>query len=133
MRFQNAVLGLLPTMYLTTVMFNTSNKGYTYLSRFKSDVGDTVIVNSPTTGMTCVRVVSCEKKHLDVNAEYQYQLIIDKVDTTKHNEFMRSVNELTEEIHQKQQADRLKEVKKMFGIKKGDKLSKMLDAFRFDD
>ncbi len=60
-------------------------KLYTYKIRGKVAPGDTVVVESPFSGLTCVTVVSVdETPRLDLTASFTYKWVVQRVDKTEY-------------------------------------------------
>lgn len=78
---------------------------YNYLNiGERIQVGDCVIVNSPRDGLVIVPVVAIYNKREQCNYSGSMKYIVQKVDITKHNEFVlkqRRLNELKNKLKQK--------------------------------
>ncbi len=62
-------------------------KQYTYKIEGSCEVGDTVIVDSPYSGLTCVKVVNVDDEpRIDLNAEFTYKWVVQRVDTSAYRE-----------------------------------------------
>lgn len=84
---QRHLLALLQSGYTTIqVVFEGSNKPYTYKARGQIIADDYVVVNSPSKGLVICKVVGVDKTpRIDIDADFTYQWIVQKVDTTEYN------------------------------------------------
>lgn len=88
MSIQDKILLLTEGYTTVCVKFKeTDVKTYTY-KVMKSDnvvAGDSVVVNSPSQGLVVVTVVEAHvEPRIDINANFKYQWIVQKVDTTNY-------------------------------------------------
>lgn len=108
---QKHLLALLQSGYTTIeVLFNdsirdnlgsgsTKSKPYTYKARLDDNiqVGDRVIVDSPSKGMTVVEVIAVHKTaKIDLDAPFTYKWIVQKVDRTRYDETVAKEEEFLE-------------------------------------
>lgn len=88
MSIQDKILLLTEGYTTVNVRFKeTDTKTYTY-KVMKSDgvaAGDSVVVNSPSHGLVVVTVVEAHvEPRIDINANFKYQWIVQKVDTAAY-------------------------------------------------
>ena len=108
---QKHLLALLQSGYTTIeVVFNdsmqdrlgsgrTNTKAYTYKARLDDDieVGDHVVVDSPSKGLTVVEVTAVHKTaKIDLDAPFTYKWIVQKVDRTRYDETKAKEDEFLE-------------------------------------
>lgn len=112
---QKHLLALLQSGYTTIeVVFNDNgvkSKTYTYKARLEDNiqVGDRVVVDSPSKGMTVVEVTAVHKTaKIDLDAPFTYKWIVQKIDRTtydetqvKEAEFLETMMEV-ERVHQRE-------------------------------
>ena len=112
---QKHLLALLQSGYTTIeVVFNDNgakSKTYTYKARLEDNiqVGDRVVVDSPSKGMTVVEVTAVHKTaKIDLDAPFTYKWIVQKIDSTaydetqaKEAEFLETMMEV-ERVHQRE-------------------------------
>lgn len=85
MSIQDKILLLTEGYTTLTVQFQGSTKLYTYKVMLNEGVvaGDAVVVDSPSQGLVVVTVAEVHTyPHIDVNAGFKYQWIVQKVDTS---------------------------------------------------
>lgn len=99
------LLALLNTELKTVgVQFKDMNgeafgKVYTYKTDLELEVGDEVIVDAPSTGMTIVVVAEVHDiADLDEKASFEYKWIVGKVDTEAHEKRLEREEELAKEF-----------------------------------
>lgn len=74
-------------MYVVTVNYNTSHQSYAYLTDIEGiEKGDTLVVDSPSNGFTCVTVVSVEETVESVTKATKW--VVSKVDVAAYKERM---------------------------------------------
>ena len=112
------LLSLLQSGYTTVeVVFHDSMRGagsskpYTYKARLDDNivVGDHVVVDSPNTGLTVVKVTNVHKvAKIDLDAPFTYKWIVQKIDRTRYDEikaeeveFLDAMMEV-ERVHQRE-------------------------------
>lgn len=112
---QKHLLALLQSGYTTIeVVFNDNgvkSKTYTYKARLEDNiqVGDRVVVDSPSKGMTVVEVTAVHKTaKIDLDAPFTYKWIVQKIDRAaydetqaKEAEFLETMMEV-ERVHQRE-------------------------------
>lgn len=70
-------------------------KSYTYKTNLDLAVGDDVVVDAPSTGMTVVVVTAVHKTpRIDPQAAYEYKWIVTKVDKTAYEQLLAKDEEL---------------------------------------
>jgi len=85
MSIQDKILLLTEGYTTLTVQFQGSAKQYTYKVMMNEGVvaGDAVVVDSPSQGLVVVTVTEVHTyPHIDVNAGFKYQWIVQKIDTS---------------------------------------------------
>lgn len=85
----------------------SQSKTYTYKADLKDNiqVGDKVIVDSPTKGLHVVTVANVDKTpRIDVSAPFDYKWIVQKVDTTLYNERLKKEEEFLESMEEVERA-----------------------------
>lgn len=88
-------------------------KTYTYKARLEDNiqVDDTVVVESPTDGFVCVKVVAVDAvPDIDLDADFEYKWIVQKVDTTiyeKMNEKEKEFQLAMQEVERQKKRDEL--------------------------
>lgn len=85
---QRHLLSLLQEGYTTIqVEFEGSQKTYTYKAMGEIKEDDQVIVDSPFTGYTVVKVVGVDAfPRIDLDKEWTYKWIVQKIDDTEYKE-----------------------------------------------
>lgn len=72
-------------MYVVTVKYSTSIQGYAYLTDIEGiEKGDTLVVDSPSSGFTCVTVTSVEETAEAISNANKW--IVCKVDVAAYRE-----------------------------------------------
>lgn len=93
----------------------SQSKAYTYKAHLKDgvQVGDKVVVDSPSKGLSVVTVVAVDKTpRIDVHAPFDYKWIIQKVDTSRYEEMLKKEEQFLEamaEVERAHQRQRLLE------------------------
>lgn len=83
----NGVIALMEDLIGVSVQFFGSTKFYAYLTnREDLEVGDSVVVNSPSSGMTIAKVVDVGIDFELQPRGYTYKFIVDKVNTGAYDE-----------------------------------------------
>lgn len=83
------------------------SKTYTYKADLKDNiqVGDKVIVDSPSKGLHVVTVVGVDKTpRIDVSAPFTYKWIVQKVDTARYDEMLKKEEEFLEAMAEVERA-----------------------------
>lgn len=96
---------LLLTEGYTTIVVNFpgSTNPYTYKAMIDECIidGDAVVVNSPSKGLTVVTVTEVHATpQIDINSNFVYQWIVQKVDTTKYKKRKELEDRLAESLLQ---------------------------------
>lgn len=109
---------------------NLSPKQYSYMSTIDLAPGDEAIVDSPFGGYKVVVVEEVTKKLVDLSADFDYKLIVQRVDVEANATRLKVIKELQDELieHERQRA--LAEFKSYLGLKEGDKLSSLVELLR---
>lgn len=92
-------------MKTVTVKFNTSSTLYAYLTDIEGiEIGDTLVVDSPTSSYTCVKVVSVEETVESIEKATKW--VVCKVDTAAYRERLEKIEKrklLTAKLKKMQQ------------------------------
>jgi len=105
---------------LLSVKFEKSEKSYHYKAPLAWNIqeGDTVVVESPYSGYTCVKVTGVDNEPIiDVNAGYSYKWVVQKVDPSQylaHGEkeklFYKHLNRLRNKALAENELNRMREM-----------------------
>lgn len=94
MNKNNVAIAMFETAKAVEVTFARSGGKYTYMTlRDDLEVGDKVVVDTPQAGLTVVAVTKVDADW-DIDAQFNYKFIVDKVNTTQHAEIVESVEEV---------------------------------------
>lgn len=109
---------------------NLSPKAYSYLSSIDLAPGDEAVVNSPFGGYKVVVVEAVRPAAIDLDVEYNYKLIVQRVDKEADEARNAAIEELQFEINERERQKALRKIKKQFGLTKDSRLSKMVEALK---
>lgn len=98
---------------------------YTYKTELDLEVGDEVVVDSPSTGMTVVYVSQIhDLPQLDTQAPFQYKWVVSKVDRAGYDTRLETEADLEKEFavikHKQQRLNALNELKESLGVAFGE-------------
>ncbi len=78
-------------------------KDYTYKIMGPCSPGDTVVVDSPYSGLTCVKVISVdETPRIDLGADFTYKWVVQRVDTSAYKEMLEKEEAFTSQVEEVQ-------------------------------
>jgi len=122
----NLIAALSTTLTTVGIQFKDANglpfgRTYTYKTDLELKVGDEVVVDAPSTGLTVVVVSEVHTlADIDANAAYKYKWVVTKVDLDAHEERLAKEDELAEEFAKIQQKvtrmRKIKELKEALGF-----------------
>lgn len=135
MKIANLIAALSTTLTTVGVQYKDANgqafgKTYTYKTDLELEVGDEVIVDAPSTGLTVVVVTRLDSiADINENASYAYKWVVGKVDLEAHNSRLEKEEELAEEFAKVQQKvsrmRKIKELKEALGFKEDEKCEEL--------
>lgn len=107
----NIILAANPEFKFVRVQFNNSPKVYTYKTVLAIEVDDTVVVDTPTSGLTCAKVVEVAKlEEVDLD-RYDYKWIVQKVDLAHYEQVVEMSAQVKKTINDSRRAKIVKEAK----------------------
>jgi len=109
---------------------NLSPKQYSYMSTIELNSGDEAVVNSPYGGYKVVVVEEVTTATIDIDSHFDYKFIVQRVDKEADEKRQELIKELTFELNEMERQKALKKLRKHLGLRKGDKLSKLVDVLR---
>ncbi len=136
MNSRNIAIALLSENLKTVkVRFKWSNgelspKQYTYVSTIALEPGDEAVVNSPIGGYKVVVVEEVSGSLINPKADFDYKFIVQRVDKEADEARQEAIRALKFEINERERQRALKDLKKSLGLRKGDKLSRAVEAIR---
>lgn len=120
MKISNLIAALTTTLSTVGVQFKDANgvaygRTYTYKTDLELKVGDEVVIDAPSTGLTVVVVAEVHTvADIDEDAGFNYKWIISKVDLEQHNARIEKEAELVEEFAKVQQkVSRMRKIKEL--------------------
>lgn len=94
MNKNNVAIAMFETAKAVEVTFANSGGKYTYMTlRDDLEVGDSVVVDTPRAGLTVVTVTKVDADW-DIDAQFSYKFVVDKVNTAQHAEIVESIEEV---------------------------------------
>lgn len=136
MNTRNVAIALLSENLKTVkVRFKWSNgelspKLYTYVSTIALEPGDEAVVNSPIGGYKVVVVEEVSDSLINPKADFDYKFIVQRVAKEEDEARQEAIRAVQFEINERERQRALKDLKKSLGLRKGDKLSKAVEAIR---
>jgi len=104
MRIKNLIATLSTSLTTIGVQFKDHSgegfgKVYTYKTDLQLEVGDEVIVDAPSTGLTVVKVARVDTlADINMNAPFTYKWVVGKVDVEAHAKRLEKEAELEKEF-----------------------------------
>lgn len=117
MNKNNVAIVMFDSAKAIEVTFPNSGGKYTYMTlRDDLEVGDKVVVDTPRSGLVVVTVTKVDADW-DVDAQFSYKFIVDKVDTAQHAEIVEAVEEVKALIESERRAQARKAMVQGLGLK----------------
>ena len=107
----NILLASNPAFKFVTVEFRTSQTPYTYKTTLDVEEGDTVVVDTPRSGLTCALVTSVLKLEEVDATKYDYKWVVSKVDLEYYKQVTELQSKVVKTINDSKRTKMLKEMK----------------------
>lgn len=107
----NILLASNPSFKFVAVEFKNSQTPYIYKTTLDLEEGDTVVVDTPRTGMTCVLVTKILKLEEVDATKYNYKWIVSKVDTDYYEKVLDMQAQVQKTINDSKRSKLVKEMK----------------------
>ena len=107
----NILLASNPDFKFVTVVFKNAAQPYTYKTTLDVEEGDTVVVDTPRTGFTCVKITGILKpEEVDLTA-FEYAWVVSKVDLEHYEKVKEIQVQVNKVINDSKRAKLISEMK----------------------
>ena len=109
----NILFAANPTFKFVNVTFANSSQAYTYKTTLDLEPGDSIIVETPRTGLTCVKVIEVlSLEQADIRENIRYKWVVQKVDTAYYDEVKAMEQEVQKAVNDNRRTKMIKAMKK---------------------
>ena len=116
----NILLASNPSFKFVAVEFANSQTPYTYKTTLDLEDGDTVVVDTPRTGMTCAVVTKVLKLEEVDATKFDYKWVVSKVDTDYYEKVLDMQAQVQKTINDSKRSKLVKEMKAQLAEEIGD-------------
>lgn len=116
----NILLASNPSFKFVTVEFKNSQTPYTYKTTLDLEEGDTVVVDTPRTGMTCALVTAVLRLEEVDATKFDYKWVVSKVDTDYYEKVTDMQAQVQKTINDSKRSKLVKEMKAQLAEEIGD-------------
>lgn len=114
----NVAIALLDNVSAVEVTFPRSNGKYTYLAKdsLNLQIGDKVVVDTPQSGFVVVEVTQLNVGW-DIDANYTYKFVVQRVDTGDYDKLNEAVAQVREDIERSRKEQAREQLRNMLNLK----------------